>query len=253
MSDAPVTRARDAALDRDAIELTRPPRETDVALPSDESSALDWRTRALVRVGTWVLFLLGWTWRVRVYGRNELVKRTPGDSRVVYSLWHGQLLPAAWAHRQRSSALVSEHRDGEIITRVVGRLGIGAIRGSSTRGGARALLECVTALRQRATDIVITPDGPRGPRHQFAPGALIVAFRAAAPIVPLTVHIDRAWRMNSWDQFEVPKPFARVTVYYGEPIPVVGDDVRTISNQTGAMEAAMQRALDRAAELARHG
>jgi lysophospholipid acyltransferase (LPLAT)-like uncharacterized protein len=234
----------------DVLEMRAPAREQVVA-PAPGGPALDFKTRCIVRLGTWVIFALGWTWRVRVFGREALLARAPEDPRVVMTLWHGQLLPAAWAHRQPAAALVSEHRDGEIISRIVGRMGVATVRGSSSRGGARALLECVTTLRQHKRDMVLTPDGPRGPRHSFAPGALIVAYRAGAPIIPLVVHADRLWRLKSWDQFEIPKPFARVTVYYGAPIPVLGEDVREISSRTDEFAAALNAAMAHVAMLAR--
>jgi lysophospholipid acyltransferase (LPLAT)-like uncharacterized protein len=100
------------------------------------------------------------------------------------------------------------------------------------------------------SDIAITPDGPRGPRHTFAPGALIVAFRAQVPIVPIGMHVDRSWRLHSWDQFEVPKPFARITVVYGAPLSVSGDDARDVSARTEEFAAAMHTVAARAAALA---
>lgn len=234
----------------DAREVRLPAREQVVG-PSAGSPTLDFKTRCIIRLGGWLIFALASTWRVRVFGRNVLTARHPDDPRVVMTLWHGQLLPAAWAHRQPAAALVSEHRDGEIISRIVGKLGISTVRGSTSRGGARALLECVTTLRQHKMDMVITPDGPRGPRHTFAPGALVVAFRANAPIVPLVVHADRVWRLKSWDQFEIPKPFARVTVYYGPPKSVEGADVREASARTDEFAAALNAALDHVATLAK--
>ncbi len=233
-------------------ETRMPAREVNVRAP-DERPEIDFKTRLIIWFGTLVIFALGSTWRVRVYGRNALTARAPDDSRVVLSLWHGQLLPAAWGHRQPAAALVSEHRDGEMITRLVAKLGIGAVRGSSSRGGARALLECVRVLREEKMDVVVTPDGPRGPRHSYAPGALVIAFRAGVPIVPFTIHADRVWRLKSWDQFEIPKPFARVTLYYGEPIPVGGEDAREASARTDELAQAMTAAVARAAELAKSG
>ncbi len=207
------------------------------------------RTRWLIRVGGWLLALLGRTWRVRVYGRGALLARRPDDARVVVALWHGQILPLLWAHRQPTGVIISEHRDGEIIAQIVEQFGFDSIRGSTSRGGARALLECVKVLRQGA-DIAITPDGPRGPRHSFAPGALVVAYRAKTSMVPLVAHVDRAWRLGSWDHFEIPKPFARVTVLYDTPLPVEGEDVRDVSSQTDAYAAAMHAATARVTALA---
>ena len=189
---------------------------------------LDWRTRWTIRVAGWLIFALGRTWRVRVYGRDALLQRAPTDPRVVLALWHGQMLPILWAHQQPTGVMISEHRDGEIIARLVARFGFFAIRGSSSRGGARALLAAVQTLRDGA-DVAITPDGPRGPRHVFAPGALVVAFRAAVNVVPIVAHIDRAWRFATWDAFELPKPFARITILYGLARPVQGEDVRAVS------------------------
>ncbi len=210
---------------------------------------LDRRTRLLIRIGGWVLSMLGKTWRLRVYGRDALLARASGDPRVVHTLWHGQMLPILWAHRQPTGVLISEHRDGEIIARIVARFGFFGIRGSTTRGGARALLECVQVLKSGA-DVAITPDGPRGPRHSFAPGALVVAFRAGAMIVPIVAHVDRHWSLRSWDAFEIPKPFARVTIVYGEPMPLAASDVREASLQTDAFATYMQTCVAQAAARA---
>ncbi|MEI6740667.1 MAG: lysophospholipid acyltransferase family protein [Gemmatimonadaceae bacterium] len=215
------------------------------------SDSLDWRTRGLVRLGGWLLTALGATWRVRVIGREALLARPADAPRVVLTLWHGQMLPILWAHRQPTAVLISEHRDGEIIARIVARFGFSSVRGSTSRGGARALLACVQAVQEGA-DVAITPDGPRGPRHQFAPGALVVAFRAGVPVVPLVAHVDRAWRLRSWDAFEIPKPFARVTIVYGAPRPVDGADVRAVSERhpefAGYMQDDMAAAAMHAAE-----
>ncbi len=234
----------------DAAEAGMPPREVQRVAPRAAATPpLDVRTRVLIRLGGWLLSALGRTWRVRVFGRDALVARDAGSPRVVYALWHGQMLPILWAHRQSTGALISEHRDGEIIARIVERFGFFGIRGSSTRGGARALLECVHVVRSGA-DVAITPDGPRGPRHTFAPGALVVAFRAGARLVPIVAHVDRRWRLRSWDAFEIPKPFARVTIVYGAPMPVGGLDVRDASGRAAEFAELMQAQCARAAVLA---
>lgn len=213
------------------------------------TEGLDWQTRWLVRLGGWLLSILGWTWRIRVEGREALLARSADAPRVVLTLWHGQMLPILYAHRQPTAVLISEHRDGEIIARIVARFGFRSVRGSTSRGGARALLACVQTLHEGA-DVAITPDGPRGPRHQFAPGALVVAFRAGVPVVPLVAHVDRAWRLRSWDAFEIPKPFARVTIVYGIPRPVAGADVRAISERHEEFAAYMRDDMARAAAYA---
>lgn len=217
-----------------------PPREPRV--PGSTAASVAWRTRVAIQLGTWVLYILGSTWRVRVSGRQALLDRSPSDARVVYTLWHGQMLPILWAHRQPTGVIISEHRDGEIIARVVGRLGFFGVRGSSSRGGARALLEAVQVLK-RGADMAITPDGPRGPRHSFAPGALALAHRAGVPLVSIVAHVDRAWRLRSWDGFEIPKPFARVTIVYGPPTRVDDQDVRAAAARSEEFAGHMAAAL----------
>jgi lysophospholipid acyltransferase (LPLAT)-like uncharacterized protein len=148
-----------------------------------------------------------------------------------------------WKHMVRTGVLVSEHKDGEIITRILEQFGMFGVRGSSSRGGTRALLEAVQVVKG-GTNMAFTPDGPRGPRHSFAPGALILAHRAGVPIVTITAQVDRAWRFGSWDGFELPKPFARITVLYGDPRMVQGTDVRQAAER--ALEFAQYMHDDRA-------
>ncbi len=210
---------------------------------------IDVRTRVAIRLGTWVLYALGATWRVTVHGRQALLNRAPEASRVVLTLWHGQMLPLLWAHRQPTGVMISEHKDGEIIARIIETFGFFGVRGSSSRGGTRALLEGVQVLRHGA-DMAITPDGPRGPRYSFAPGALVLAHRASAPIVSLVAHVDRKWQLRSWDGFEIPKPFARVTIEYGEPVMLADPDVRTAAARTDEFGRRMHEALARVAALA---
>ena len=212
---------------------------------------LDLKTRLALSLGWWVLRLLGLTWRTRVHGREALLPRYPDRSAVVYTLWHGQMLPLLWSHHVRTGVLVSEHKDGEIITRILERFGMFGVRGSSSRGGTRALLEAVQVVRG-GTDMAFTPDGPRGPRHSFAPGALILAHRAGVPIVTITGHVDRKWQFRSWDGFELPKPFARITVLYGPPRWLDDPDVGVAAERTTEFAGHMQADLARAAELAGH-
>jgi hypothetical protein len=213
------------------------------------SDGLDLRTRLAIRAGSWALKALGATWRVRVHGWDAYKARHAAGERVVLVLWHGQMLVCARAHALPIAVMISEHRDGEIIARVLQLLGHSAVRGSSSRGGARALLEAVRVMAG-GRDVAITPDGPRGPRHSFAPGALALAFRANAPVVSLVASVDRLWRLRSWDGFEIPKPFARVTVLYSEARRIEAADVREASAQTGRFADLMRADLDRVAGLA---
>lgn len=136
---------------------------------------------------------------------------------VIFALWHGQLLPLVHCHRHEGVVvLVSEHGDGEYITRVIERLGFSTVRGSSTRGGTKGLKGLVRATKA-GRDLALTPDGPRGPYGVFKPGALAVARMTGAPVIPLAMGASSAWRLGSWDGFLVPKPFSTISIEYLPP------------------------------------
>jgi lysophospholipid acyltransferase (LPLAT)-like uncharacterized protein len=204
------------------------------------------RLRWTIRVGIVLVRLLGWTWRIRVRHAAPVDALRARRAPFVYAIWHGQLLPLIWAHRDLGVvALISEHRDGEIIARIVERLGYRTIRGSLSRGAARALV-AITSELERGNCIAVTPDGPRGPAREFAPGALIAAHRAGVPIVPVAMHASRAWRLRSWDGFTIPKPFARVVVAYGEPTMVDAESSRAAAERGPAFQALVNEACARA-------
>lgn len=205
------------------------------------------RTQWLARVGGLAFRVLGYTWRIRDVNRAAVEQVRASGTPVIFVLWHGDLLPAIWNHRREGvTALVSEHGDGEILARVIESLGFATARGSTTRGSERALLS-VSRVARNGGDLAITPDGPRGPSHSFAPGALIVSQRSGAPIIPVAVHAERCWRLRSWDRLIVPKPFARVRVAYGPPTVVSADSSRAAAAQAPRFAAL----LDDAALLAR--
>jgi lysophospholipid acyltransferase (LPLAT)-like uncharacterized protein len=136
---------------------------------------------------------------------------------VVFVTWHGRILPLLYLYRSRDIVmLVSQHRDGEYLTRVGHGLGYDAVRGSSTQGGYPALRELVRRLRE-GRSLAITPDGPQGPREKLKPGALQAARIAGTPVIPVMAGTRRAWWVQGWDSFMVPKPFAEIRVAIGEP------------------------------------
>ena len=213
-------------------------------------ATLKWRTRWSIRAGTILLRVLAATWRITVHGRTPARERVArGEGAIVLCLWHGQMLPLLCAHRgEPATVLVSEHRDGEIIAQILYTFGFSAARGSSSRGGSRALLELVQ-LARAGHDLAITPDGPRGPRRKMAPGVLAIAQRTGAKIIPLVAKVDRVWRLRSWDAFEIPKPFARVTVLYDTPVAVQAASARDAAGQVPQYEAIMEAAEARCAAL----
>ena len=166
------------------------------------------------------------TWRLRVINAEPHRAIRAKGQPVIYTFWHGTMLPLLWQHRkERVAILISEHGDGEIIARIAHSLGYRSVRGSTSRGGERAILGTVREL-ESGRDVAFTPDGPRGPRESFAPGALIVSQRTGAPLVLITVDAPRAWRLASWDRFLIPKPFARVTIAYEDPLRVEAPNSR---------------------------
>lgn len=206
------------------------------------------RARWTVRLGRVLVRALGVTWRIEVRGGEHLQTARASGRPVLFAFWHGTMLPLLWKHRREGVAvLISEHRDGEIIARVAESLGFRTVRGSTSRGGARALLGLVRVLEQGG-EAAVTPDGPRGPAGYFAPGALVAAQRSGALIIPVSADARRAWRLRSWDRFLIPKPFARVVVAYGEARPV-----EATAGRDAAQEAPRFAAMIDAAGAAARG
>lgn len=207
------------------------------AARGDEEFPLSARLAQLA--GGAVLRALAATWRYRIVGDAPVKAARASGKPVIFSLWHGQMLPLLWLHRNEGVAiLISEHRDGEIIARVAASLGYGLIRGSTTRGGDRALLTLAKQLKA-GVDAAVTPDGPKGPARSYAPGALIAAQRSGALIVPIAAHASSAWHLSSWDSFMIPKPFARVTVAYGAPSRVAAATSREAAAEAPVFQALM--------------
>ena len=197
------------------------------------------KVRWTVRAGTAVIRLLAMTWRMRVENDDELNAARAANRRVIYALWHGELLPLLWHHRGRRIAVViSEHHDGEIIAQIAERLGYTTVRGSSSRGGSRALIGLMRAI-ESGRDGAVTPAGPRGPAHVFAPGAAIASQRTGAPLLPVRASASRAWRLKSWDRFLVPKPFAIVRVVYGPLTPVDAASPREAAERATRLQAVL--------------
>ncbi|WP_263832008.1 lysophospholipid acyltransferase family protein [Sulfurospirillum oryzae] len=138
----------------------------------------------------------------------------------IYALWHGEILMAAAAYtyytkRRAIDTIVSNHFDGELVARLMQLFGGGTIRGSSSKGGASVLRSALKSL-QKGRDIGITPDGPRGPRHSVADGIVVLAQMKKVPIVTINCNPTSFWKMKSWDQFCIPKPFCTLEFYFGD-------------------------------------
>ena len=179
------------------------------------------------------------TTRLRMIGQEYHTQFRDAGQPVMFVFWHGHLLTLIHVHRHQGAVvLVSEHDDGEYVVRVLERSGFGTVRGSSTRGGRKGLKGLVRAARA-GHDVAVTPDGPKGPRGVFKPGALAAAQMAGLPVVPVVVRPRGAWRFQSWDGFMVPKPFTSIEVEYLPPVTVPRDadraELEALAERIGAM------------------
>jgi lysophospholipid acyltransferase (LPLAT)-like uncharacterized protein len=189
-------------------------------------------------LGPLVLHLLARTWRIEVRSADKASTETGGSRAVVYAFWHGQMLPLEYIYRGRGIyVLTSWHRDGEMVARVMTKLGFGVVRGSTSRGSVRGLLRMMAKASEGA-ELAVTPDGPRGPAGVVKRGVLYLAERTGAVIAPMGVGASRATRLSSWDGFMIPSPFSRVVVCLGDPLVVRG------ASDLEAYGHALKRTLD---------
>jgi len=203
------------------------------------------RIARLARAGAWVVRLLGSTWRVRVSDDDAVRRLRAAKQPIVFSLWHGHILPLLYQHRGEGVVvMISEHADGELVAQVAERLGFRTVRGSTSRGAARALLAAARVVRE-GNDLAITPDGPRGPARSIAPGVAVLAQRTGAHVVAAVVHARSAWRLKSWDGFLIPRPFSRVRVAYSDAM-TLGGTAREAAADTDRLQALMATAEARA-------
>jgi len=176
----------------------------------------------LPRVAPPILKTLARSWRFETFGRehwDEAYAR-PG---MLATIWHGRMVLGMPAQAERGlCVLVSPSDDGQLVLPLLERFGYAWVLGSSNKNPARAVREMIERLRS-GTRIVITPDGPRGPRHNANPGPAWIARATGFPILPVGLAADRAWHLKSWDRFTIPKWRARVVVSYAEPIQVQSD------------------------------
>ncbi len=160
----------------------------------------------------------------------------------IYPFWHRCVLGATWIFRQRNFAvLTSQSRDGEFIARVIERFGYVPIRGSSSRGGQRGLLE-MRSFVLNGGGAAFTIDGPRGPRFVAKKGPVILARTTGVPITAFYVAMEKPWVINSWDAMMIPKPFSRAYIRVARKIFVAAD---ADDDRQAAAHAEMQQALER--------
>ena len=178
-----------------------------------------WRARWLIALGFRLLQIWARTLRYEIDDRLGAVGR-PVKENYIGALWHNRLLIFPFVLRRffpdrRGAALISASRDGDLLADAIKRFDFDVVRGSSSRLGARAILQLTDVLASRR-DVVITPDGPRGPAYELGPGIIFLAQKSGAPVVPVNMEYSRCWRLKSWDRFILPRPFSKVRVIIGQ-------------------------------------
>ncbi|MBS3741844.1 MAG: lysophospholipid acyltransferase family protein [Candidatus Cloacimonetes bacterium] len=155
--------------------------------------------------------------KIKFYNKIYLHRIREKYGNVIFAFWHNRMLTLSYAHRgENIYIIISEHTDGEYIARAIHKLGFNSIRGSSTRGGIKALKNAIRISKKN--DIAITPDGPRGPKESVREGVIYLSYKTGKPIIPVTCDSKNKWVLNSWDNFIIPIPFSKTRVAYGNAI-----------------------------------
>jgi hypothetical protein len=179
-----------------------------------------WKARWLIAFGFHLLRLLGCTLRYEIDDRAGIIGQ-PVARNYIGALWHNRLLIFPLVLRRffsnrRGAALISASRDGELLSDAIHRFDYEVIRGSSSRLGASALLQLSDVLASGG-DVVITPDGPRGPAYELGPGTVFLAQKTGAEVLPINMEYSSCWRLKNWDRFIIPRPFSKVRLIIGRP------------------------------------
>jgi lysophospholipid acyltransferase (LPLAT)-like uncharacterized protein len=177
-----------------------------------------WSARFLMALGVCLLKIWARTLRYEVDDRAGVVGQ-PVTENYIGALWHNRLLLIGFVLKKfipqrRNTVLVSASRDGALLADVMQRFGFEAVRGSSSRLGASAMLQLANVLVS-GSDVGITPDGPRGPAYELGPGIIFLAQKTGASIVPVQMEYSSCWRLKTWDRFILPRPFSKVRVIFG--------------------------------------
>ena len=220
----------------------------------------DWRESRLKRLqaaaisaaGYQLVASLGRTWRWRSEGAehyDEVIRR---GRQPIMAFWHGRIMPATYFFRRRGIVVItSENFDGEWIAGIIERFGYGTARGSTSRGGRKALLQLKRDMAA-GKPAAFTIDGPRGPARVAQPGAVWLAKATGNPVVPFHIETTRHWTVNSWDRTLIPKPFATLAIAIGEPFEVsaeaAGDEIeaarKDLERRLASLEDRARRLLD---------
>ena len=192
-------------------------------------------------IGYFVISVIGRTMRWQAVGDAHLDAIYKSGNRAIFTFWHGRIFPATYYWRNRGiMVMTSMNRDGEAIAQCIQRFGYGVARGSSTRGGLRALTEMNRQIRN-GHDAAFTIDGPRGPRYVAKPGPVLLAMKTGAAIFCFHISLKHKIQLRSWDEFQIPLPFTNAIVLKAPPIWVAPDSTE---ENLRTLHSKMQQVLD---------
>jgi len=205
---------------------------------------------AIAGLGYPLISTLGHTLRWRVEGLHHYDAIVAAGHQPVMAFWHGRILPATFYFRRRGIVVItSENFDGEWIARIIERFGYGTARGSTTRGGKRAMLQLVRDMAA-GKPAGFTVDGPKGPARVAQPGAIWLAKATGSPVLPFHLEASAYWSLGSWDRTQIPKPFSTVALVVGEPMPVPADaSDGQLESARAELDARLRALESRALEL----
>ena len=203
----------------------------------------------IAAAATPLISALSATWRWRVDGYEHYESILASGRQPIFAFWHGRILPATVYWRDRGIVVItSQSGDGEWIARIIQRFGYGTARGSSSKGGARALVQLRHDLAA-GKPAGFTIDGPRGPARVAQPGAVFLAGATGHPVMPFHLEANRYWTAGRWDATQIPKPFATVALAIGEALVVPDTNEATIERCRMELEARLAALETRALRL----
>ena len=222
---------------------------------SQASGAVDLRAREFTLRQRMALFLISWIGylAVRLIGSTLRYRVSLADPtldlsdlhNLICPFWHRCVLPSTYFFRNRGFAVMTSRSfDGEYIARIIERFGFKAVRGSSSRGGASALLQLHDIVNSGGI-AAFTIDGPRGPRYVAKPGPILLAKNTGAPILPFYVAVENPWVLKSWDALMIPRPFSRALIRVGKKINVPSEtDDQVMKAKLAEMQQELEEVRD---------
>jgi lysophospholipid acyltransferase (LPLAT)-like uncharacterized protein len=205
---------------------------------------------AIASIGYPLVAAVARTWSWRVDGVDRLAEATTLGQQPIFAFWHGRILPATYYFRDRGIVVMtSRNFDGEWIARIITKFGYGTSRGSTTRGGLKALLQMKRDMAQ-GLPAAFTVDGPRGPARVVQPGAVWLAKATGNPVVPFHIEAKSSWTLETWDRTAIPKPFTTLALAVGSLVHVSPDaDAAAIEEMRAKIERCLVALEARAGQL----